>query len=61
VQDVADEVAARLSGAPAGGSTSTTTLADHLDAWLTEQQHRATVGDRAIGTVIRYLPPTKLS
>jgi hypothetical protein len=45
VQDVADEGAARLSGAPAGGSTSTTTLADHLDAWLTEQQHRATVGD----------------
>lgn len=54
VQDVVDDVTTSLTGAPAGGSTNTTTLADHLDVWLTEQQHRATIGDRAIGTVIRY-------
>ena len=54
IQDVVEEVTASLADTQAGASTSTTLLSEHLDAWLLEQEHRAELGDRAIGTVIRY-------
>jgi integrase len=37
-----------------GASTPATPLSEHLAAWLIEQQHRVEVGDRAVGTVLRY-------
>lgn len=49
-----EQLAVDGSDTVAGASTPATALSEHLAAWLTEQQHRVEVGDRAVGTVLRY-------